>query len=309
MNEDPDRTAAFMSPAKLAQLKQQKPPASPSAFLDQMAGDAGQQNVTHLGELCARMRAQAAERNFEPLAAGLDKLAATLPALDFGLLKPQGWLARATGKQRSAGAEFSAQYENILAAAQDLKLEVQGQQKKAIADASPIERTLVEFDVEVGAIEKVVEQGTRWLHDMREDLKNRQAASPDAQQMARIREDAARCETLVARLKGLKALAASARQVHQQAQVAGQHRGNVLMTVQQLFSTQLKNWQGRMAPVASAAGDSGSPALNLEGPTDAHRELQQFLARASAECRELHQQEQALAGQIAALTEPLKAAA
>lgn len=306
MNEDHDRTAAFMSPAKLAQLKQQKQPASSSAFLDQMATDVGHQQVVRMADLRGRMQAQGSARDFSPLAASLDRFAQALPQLDFALLEPKGWLARATGKQRSAGAEFSGQYENIVAAAGELRQHVQAQQKQALAEASAIERTIVEFDVECSGLEKILDHGTRWLHDMRADLKTRQASSPDPAALQSIKDDAARCEALVERLKALKSAAAAARQLHQQAQVAAQRRSGALLSAQQLFSTQFKQWQARLAPIASAAGDSGSPALSMEGPLEVHRDLQLHVDQTAAECRQLLTQEQALAEQVAALDESLR---
>ena len=48
--DEQDRTASLMTPAKLAQFKP-KPAASPAAWLDQMAADAGAINMLRLSEL------------------------------------------------------------------------------------------------------------------------------------------------------------------------------------------------------------------------------------------------------------------
>src|SRR3954462_9731563 len=102
---DSDRTASLMTPAKLAQVRP-KAPVSPAAWLDQMASDAGHAHVRRIADLQEDLRVHAQGQDFSSVAGELAALAQALPQLDFGLLQPQGWWARATGKGRSAGAEF-----------------------------------------------------------------------------------------------------------------------------------------------------------------------------------------------------------
>ena len=52
--EDFDRTASLMTPAKLAESRP-KVAASPAAWLDQMAADAGHQHVRRLAELALHL--------------------------------------------------------------------------------------------------------------------------------------------------------------------------------------------------------------------------------------------------------------
>ena len=310
MSEEHERTASLMTPAKLAGMKP-KAAASPAAWLDQMAADAGHAHVRRLGELQGQLQAQARERDYAPVDAALQALAESLPRLDFSLLQQnKGLFARFTGKGKTAGAEFNAQFDAVVAAAEGVHAQVQALAKKQQAEATATERTLVEFEVEYRGIEKIIDQGARWLQDMRNQLKARQqAAGGDESAMAQVRQDAARCEILVARLKLLRAASNAAQQAHQLAQGTAQRRAAILQLLQRSVVGDLRNWQSRIAPVASAAGDSNSPALNLEGPMETQRELQAHLQQARADAGQLQAQERSLAESLAQLAQQLSAAA
>lgn len=218
--DDHDRTASIMTPAKLAQVRP-KAAVNPAAWLDQMATDAGHQHVERLGELRATLEKQSAGRNLTPLGADLNRVAETLPRLDFGLLQNRGLLARLSGKSKNAGAAFGAQFEQIDSSLKALLAQTRNLQKEYADQSNRTDLTLLELEVEYRAIEKVIDQGARWLHDMRTQLKTREAASPTEAERLKIREDAVRCELLVTRLKALRAIASAAQQSHQQAQGTG----------------------------------------------------------------------------------------
>jgi len=295
---DSDRTASLMTPAKLAQARP-KAAASPAAWLNQMAADAGHVHVRRLGELCEELRAQARLRDFSPLVAALGRLAEALPRLDFSLLQARGWWARASGKSRSAGAEFANQFEQIAEAAQALAAQGPVLQKKQQEQGTVGELTLVELEVEFRAIEKIIDQGARWLQDMRNQLKARQAAPGDEQSRQAIRDDAARCEILVSRLKVLRAVSSAAQQAHEQARAAAARRAAVVQ--QQGLAANIKAWNTRLSTLAASAGDGDSPALSLDGPMETHRELQLCIKQAIADCGHLQSQENALAQGLAEL--------
>lgn len=310
MSQDHDRTASLMSPAKLAQLKP-KAAASPAAWLDQMASDAGHMHVRQLAELTRQLQA-VAEGGGDAgagLPAASQALRDALPQLDTSLLQPRGWLARATGKARSAGAEFASQFERIDELARRFQDAATAMQKKLQGTATGSDRTLLEFEVEWRAIEKIIDQGARWLQDMRSQLKTRQAAAVDEPALQQLREDAARCELLVARLKLLRATASAAQQVQEQVQAVTARRSGLLQALQSCTSTDLKNWRSRWAPVAAEANERGSTNLSLEGPEEARRELGQRLARIAADEAQLREQEKALTASIADLSQHLQAAA
>ena len=292
---DHDRTASLMTPAKLAAQGAPKAAASPAAWLDQMAADAGYAHVRRLGELREDMRKQAGLRDFSPITAELTLLAEAMPQLDFGLLQARGWWARTTGKSRSAGAEFAGQFEKIEEVTVGLAKQAQALQKKQQEQSTAGELALVELEVEYRAIDKILDQGARWLQDMRNQLKARQAAANDAQSAQAIKDDAARCEILVARLKALRAVSSTAQAAHQQAQAAAARRVALLQMLQQALAADVKAWQSRLSTLAASAGDKDSPALSLEGPMESHRELQLCVKQAIADCGQLQGQEKALA--------------
>jgi hypothetical protein len=303
---DPDRTASLMTPSKLAQIKPRSA-ASPAAWLNQMATDAGHLHVRRLGELRAQLQAQALLRDGSPLISELARLAEALPRLDFGLLQSRGWWARTTGKSRSAGTEFAGQFEQIDQVARGMAAQTQALQKEHQEQGTANDLALLELEVEYRAIDKIIEQGTRWLHDMRTQLKARQAAPADPAGQEQIKDDAARCEILVGRLKALRAVSSAAQQAHQHAQSAAARRAALLQLLQQALASGIKTWQGRLSAVTAGARDS-SPALNVEGAMEAHRELQLCVKQAVADFGQLQGQEKALAQSLAELGAQLEAA-
>ncbi|MBG9389751.1 hypothetical protein [Caenimonas aquaedulcis] len=310
MADDQDRTASLMTPAKLAQAQSRpRAAASPAAWLDQMASDAGHAHVRRLAELREQMQTQAATRDYTQVSAGLSRLGEALPALDFNLLQARGWWARTTGKSRTAGAEFAAQFERIEAIAKELAAQAVAAQKQQQDSGNAADLSLVELEVEFRAIEKIIDQGARWLQDMRNQLKTRQAeAGGDAQTQQAIEDDAARCEILVARLKLLRAVSSAAQQSHQQAQAAAGRRVAFGQMLQQKIAPGIKTWLARISTLASAAGDEGSPALSLEGPMECHRDLQLAVKQATADCSQLQLAEKAVSESLDALDAQLEPA-
>jgi hypothetical protein len=307
--DEQDRTASLMTPAKLAQVKRRG--ASPAAWLNQMAADAGHTHVKRLGELCRDLQMQAGHRDFSPLGRELGRLAEVLPRLDFGLLQSKGLLARLKGKHRTAGAEFAGQYERIDEAAQALADSTKLLRQAQGEQAGGTDLTLLEFSVEFQALEKIIDQGARWLQDMRNQLKVRQAEEHDEAAQRQIQDDETRCELLVARLKALRALSSAAQQVHQQAQATAARRAGLVQMLQQALALDLKDWRSRVSTLASAAAADGGGAagLNLENPMESHRDLQLCVKQVIADCGQLQAHEAALAEALAALGEQLQAAA
>jgi hypothetical protein len=306
--EDEDRTASLMSPAKLAQMKP-KAPVSPAAWLDRMATDAGHQHVRRLAELRADLQAQAGKRDFTPLESAISRLAGVLPQLDFGLLQQKpGFLARLSGKNKNAVTEFASQYDQIDAAANALAEQAKALQGKQAEQASRTDLALLEFEVEFRAIDKIIDQGARWLQDMRTQLKAREAAGGDEAALKQIREDAQRCELLVARLKALRALSSAAQAAHEQAQTTAARRATIVQSLPSSLASHVKDWRGRIAPLADAAREGESAPLSLEGPMDCHRDLQLRVKQAGADCGQLQAHEKALAESLEALDAHVQAA-
>jgi hypothetical protein len=301
---NPDRTASLMTPAKLAQV-QPRAPVSPAAWLDQMAADAGHVHVRRLGELSTELVRPGRLADIQPVAAALAALAEALPGLDFGLLQPRGLWARATGKGKGRGAGFAVQFERIDEVSRQLAAQVQALQERQQQQGAVTELARVEMEVEVRAIEKILDQGARWLQDMRSQLKAREASAGDAQA---IHDDTQRCEILVARLKLLRAVSSAAQLAHQLAQGASARRAGVLQLLQQAVATNVKSWRARLAALAAVAGDNNPPAQAVEGAMESHRELQLCVRQAIADCGQLQAQETALAETLAALDAQVGAA-
>ena len=302
-----DRTASLMTPAKLAQASRAKAAASPSAWLDRMAADAGHLHVQRLAELAEVLQTHARARRHGNVLEGMEQLRQALPQLQFDQLQARGWWARTTGKGKSAGAQFATAFEPLEPVAAGLALQVEGLAKSAQAEAAATDRALVEFEVEYRALDKVVDQGARWLQDMQSQLKARQAAATDAAGQQQIRDDAARCEILMARLKLLRDAVGHAQQSHQQALATATRRHAVLRQVQ---ACKLKEWRASLSALSLAVAEGGAaPESQVESALAAQAALEAGLAEAAAGLQELHAQEQALADGLEVLKRGLGAAA
>ena len=310
MQTDDDRTASLMTPAKLAQLRvAPKPAASPAAWLDQLAADAGSGHIRRLVDLRRQLEGQLGEAGgYTGVRKALDALAAQAGQLDFGLLQPRGLLARVTGKGKEAAAGFLAQYERLARAGEDLQDDMRALQRAQQAQGAVVERTLAEFDVELKAIEKIIDQGARWLQDMRTQLKTREALGGDAAALKAVQEDGARCELLVARLKQLRTAGSAAQQVVEHGRSLAARRTELQQRLQQAVDGEWAAWQKALAPVVDEARASGSAARGLDAARAAGRDLQACAAQAGEDCAQAQAQEQALAAEVAALQEPLRAA-
>lgn len=311
-DSDDDRTASLMTPAKLAQLKARatQPAASPAAWLDQLAADAGSGHARRLVELRQQLEAQVREHDYEPLKASVQATAEELDKLDYDLLEPKGLLARVTGKGKVQGAGFVAQYDRIGHGGEDIADELRALQKKLQAQAGATDRTMLEFGVEVKALEKIIDQSTRWLQDMRAQLKTRVAeGNPDPAVQQQIREDNARCELIVERLKLLRAAISAAQQTTERCKAIVSRRAALVESIQQVLDGEWKKWQERLAPVAAEAKSTGSATSGVDRARRAQKELDSALNQAAKDCAQMQKQEQVLAGELAALHGPLQAAA
>lgn len=306
---DHDRTASLMSPGKLSRLKPQ-PAATPEAWLDRMAADVGRLQVENLLEVQQALAQQALERAAGAMADELDALTAAQQQIDFSLLQTRGWWARTTGKARSAGAEFAAQVDQVGVKVKSVTDRAAELNRSHAAGAAATDRTLVDLDVEYRALDKIVEQGAKWLQDMRGQLQQRHAAAaadPGAQQ--KVREDAARCEILVVRLKALRALSATAQQVLAQTRDALAARGALVQHLSQALSATSRNWNARMGSLAAAAqAGSDSPQLTVEAPKEIHQQMCQQVTQALAECVRLAGLEEAVAGGVQQMAQQIAAA-
>lgn len=309
-DDSDDRTASLMTPAKLAQLKvAPRAAASPAAWLDQMAADAGSGHVRRLVDLRQQLATLFEERHGQAVAASARALADALHQLDFAAVQPKGWLARATGKGKEAAAGFVAQGDRVGRAGEDLADQVRALHRKQQAQGGTVERTLVEFEVEVRAIEKIMDQGARWLQDMRGQLKTRTAAGGDAAVQLQIAQDSARCELLVGRLKTLRAACSAAQQAGEHSKAIAKSRASYVASVQQMLDSEWKAWEQKLAPIVEQAAASGSADEGIDKAVAVQQRLLAALEQALQHAGTVTAQEQALADELAALHVPLQAAA
>jgi hypothetical protein len=309
-HSDDDRTASLMTPAKLAQLKVRPAPASsPAAWLDQMAADAGSGHVRRLLELRQQLEAQMRDRDVRAIATACHALYDAVDTLDLALLEPKGWLARAAGKGKEAATSYLAQHERVSRAAEDLTDEARDLQRKQQAQAGGTERLLMEFGVEIRALEKIMDQGARWLQDMRSQLKTRHAEGGDAAVQEQIRQDTARCEVLVGRLKQLRAASSAAQEAAERSNSALARRATLAVTIQQLLEKEWKAAGQSLDSVAEEAAATGTAPKSLDRARKGQQELSVALQQAGQDCSTLESQEQAASDVLAALQAPLQAAA
>ncbi|NNU44169.1 hypothetical protein [Ramlibacter montanisoli] len=123
-------------------------------------------------------------------------------------------------------------------------------QRKQQSLGAAAERSALEFDVEIRAIEKIMEQGARWLQDMRNQLKARTAAGGDAAAQDQIRQDNERCELLVERLKLLRAANSAAQDASERCRGVAKRRAALMETLQRLLDSDLKGARQKLAAVA-----------------------------------------------------------
>ena len=308
---DSERTAAFMTPAMMGKMAAAPAPVvAPSAqLLRDPPGEVGREAVAHLAGVRRELEQQVHERDLQPLASEFQRLHVSLEQLDFEQLRPRGWLARTTGKARSAGAEFFQQYEQAAEAAQAMGKQAAALQKLHVAQVATTERLLVEMEVECSALEQTVEQNARWLQGVRKELQQRHASAADAAAVAIVKEDAARCELLVARLKTLRAVAAAAQRTLEHARGALVQRLALLQTLEQGQARATRAWNERLSGTAAAAERGEGGNLSIEAPQELHHQMQQQVAQTAQECALVQRHEAALAVELAALSQALDDAA
>jgi hypothetical protein len=310
MSDDTDdRTASLMTPAKLAQLKvRPAAAASPAAWLDQMAADAGRGHVRRLLELRQQLEAaiRGREGEFQHLAAGCRGLDDALGQVDFELVQQRGLLARITGKGKGAVATFAGQVDDVVRAGEALADAVRGVQRKQ--QGAALDRTVLECDAELRALERIMDQGARWLQDMRNQLKTRQAEGGGPEVQQQIRQDTARCELLVARLKLLRAACTSAQPALERCKGALARRATVLGSLQQLLEGECKAARERLESLADRAA-RGAADEDADRARRGQRTLKSALGPLQQDCAAVQAQDQAAADALAAMQEPLQAAA
>lgn len=312
MDSQEDRTASLMTPAKLAKVAGPGGAAvAPGQFLDRMAADMGHQHLQRLGELRLDLQAhgQGELDQADQAAVVLERMRDAMPQIDFAPLQERNWWADLTGKSRSTGSVFAATFDKVDDVAQELGLAVAALQRRQVQRANAQDRTLVEFSVEYQALDKAIHQGSRWLQDMRNQIKAREIPPGDTAAEQQVRADEARCELLVERLKRLRAAAAASQQVYEEVLATAQRRAEFAQATGRVATVHLQSWRSSLSAVASAAATGKASAPLLQEAQKIHDKLRRKLEALLADAGQLRTHEAALVAQLAAMGEQLAAVA
>lgn len=307
MTQDPLRTAAMMSTGKLAQVEADSVDLS-SAWLDKTPADVGAAHLVQLARLHNLLAANNHAYDDAQLSTQLKKLSRALTGLEFTLVQPLGVWARLMGEQKKAAAKFSDQFEKIAQCNNDVTTQAGALHERLLGESATTERWLMEMEVEQQAVSAIVEQGTHWLGAMRGQLKERHAAATDAEAQQAIKAEAARCESLVLRMRSLRAISTTAGQVIQITREAAEQRSDLRKLLQQALMLDMKTWHLQLSSLVAAMRDAGGRKLGIDNPTEAHRDLQQRVADVCTDCEILRKVEAVLTNQLAELAQQLKAA-
>lgn len=303
---DDDRTASLMTPARLAQLRTQARATSPKAYLDQLAADAGSGHARRLADLRAQIEQQLRSRNLAAIQAALGVARNALQGVDYSALQPRGLLARAIGKGREETAAFANRRRQTVEGLEDLREQaVEGQRRDEAMDIGA-GLSLTEMATESQAIETIIDQGSRWLHDMRNQLRVRQMQSPDMRAQQAIDEDTRRCELLVARIKLLRAANSAARHAQEICEAAAAQRAGFHRSLLAALDQEGAEWQRITGELAD---DPSTAATRQDEARRAHEALQMALARCERELTASRDAHANLLEELAVLATPLAAAA
>ncbi|HZY20142.1 MAG TPA: hypothetical protein VFE82_16855 [Ramlibacter sp.] len=310
MSSTDDRTASLMTPAKLAQVQgAARAPVDATAFLDRMATDVGHQHLRRLSQLRSDLASSIRTAKEASALPAMHRLAEELEMLDFAPLKAGGWWAGLTGRRHTAGEAFAARFEEADRVAQGLVTTLGSVHKRQQALGASSERMLLEFEVEYRALDKIMDQGTRWLQDMRAQLRARGGditGDPDVQRQ--LAQDGARCDLLLERLKLLRAVASAARQAHEELRAAAARRAGIMKAAVGALSGQVQGWRGRVGGLAALAPAGKAGRAAVDEAAQVHGQVLQRLHELLVEGAELKLQENACAQALAQLDEQLGAA-
>jgi|JI6StandDraft_1071083.scaffolds.fasta_scaffold93045_2 hypothetical protein len=311
---DHERTAALMVPSKLAEMV---PVKKATPWFDQPAAHVGEVQIDHLAATLDALRVSHRSDSTGALEDALRNWQKQHDELRFDGLQIRGWWGRATGKSKSAGAEFAEQVARLVALQTHVDAQGSQFQDEIASRAAADEHVLIDAELDLRALDDLVEKGAKWLQDMQAELKKRHAAALDDAGRQGVRRDAARCEALVPRLKALRALGASTRKVILLLREAHALRQSQVQLLSRDLHAAARAWRGRLVSLAAAVEDgTNGPELSLEGPQEMHSQLGKQLQKANDGLSQLRaveaQWESALplmADSLAVLREPGRAAA
>ena len=139
-------------------------------------------------------------------------------------------------------------------------------------------------------------------------MKERHAAAADAPTQQAIKDEAARCESLVVRMRLLRAISNSAALVIQISRETAEQRSDLRKLLQQALMLDMKTCDMQLSSLITALRDAGGRKLGINNATEVHHDLQQRVAEVCTDCEILRKTKAALANQLAELALQLKVA-
>ena len=290
-----------------------KPPAPPPATADSLAGAAyrllvatGGGHVKQVSDLAGDVARFTALGDDSRLPEAIETLQAGVDAMHLGATDHKtGWLARASGKDRDARTTLAAQCLQFESERDQVDAEAREVLARWDAQASAARRMLVEFVVEVQALERALVGAAKLLRDMKRAIRKERALAETGVAHLELQVLSERADAIHARLRLYEALPRTAHQAHRLAQDIASNRVALAKVLQDDLARHAGRFHERLqrllavtpGPARAATGDA------LELAEEGRKNLQMWLAQTSSTCIRLQHQVHQAAHIIAKLRE------
>ena len=283
--------------------EERQPPPVLAAWIGDLLRDVCATHLRRLEQLCARMQSEGFEWDDAALAQAIAAVHSAGRELHIRELR-QGWLDKLMGRHRAVYARFAAAYDRIVDCA--------GQMRRAAGDLATrwkpheaaIKRMLVEFEMDMNAIQADLEQGLNWLQDMCAQLAEAAARENDQPDLA---ECAQAAQAFTAYFKRLQAVTSIGGDIRVRALDVQVRRAVLVEQARVDVEWFHKEWAREAAKVASLAQAGGDPTHAAGRVMEPHDELMKRLSLCADACSALHHEEHLLAEQLQALRRELEA--
>ncbi|TWO70638.1 hypothetical protein FN976_13850 [Caenimonas sedimenti] len=293
-------------------------PPKPPATAGSLAGAAYRLLVTtsaghvqQVAKLAADVASFAALGEDSRLPEAVETLQAGVDAMRLGAADPQtGWLARASGKDRDARGNVAAQCLQFESERDQVEAEAREVLGRWDAHAAAARRMLVEFVVEVQALERTLVTAAKLLRDMKRAMRKERTLADTGVAHLELQAMGERAEAIHARLRLYEAVPRTAHQVHRLAQDITSRRAALATVLQNDLTRHADRFHERLQRLQAVAPGPARPAAGdaLELAEEGRKNLQMWLAQTSSTCIRLQHLEHQAAHTIAKLRERAAAA-
>jgi hypothetical protein len=262
------------------------------------------QHVVDLADELARFAALGDDSRLpqaiEALQAGVDGLQLSPAGVK------AGWLARASGKDRDTRVSLAAQCEQFESDHRQVAAETLDVLARWDAQAGAARRMLVDFVVEVQALERTLVSAAKLLRDMKRALRKERAVAETGVDHVELATLATRAEAIHARLHQFEAITTEAHQAHRLAQDVTASRAALSKVLRNDLDRHVARFRERLQRLLAAAPSPGGAASSgdaLELAEEGRKNLQMWLTQTSATCIRMQHQEHQTAHTVAKLRE------